>query len=96
MNSTICIAGSSTRRLGLGHELLEERDVAGGIAFDEGTSEVVLAREVVEEGALARLALREDRVDGGRGEAVIEDEAFRAVEDPLACLRSTSGHDVSP
>ena len=23
-------------RLGLGHEVLEERDVAGGIAFDEG------------------------------------------------------------
>ena len=50
----------------------------------------------MEEGALARLALREDRVDGGRGEAVIEHEAFRAVEDPLACLSSTSGHELSP
>ena len=83
-----------TRRLRLGHELLEERDIARGIAFDESAREVVLAREVVEERALARLALREDRVDRRRGEAVFEDEALRAVEDPLACLRSASGHDL--
>jgi hypothetical protein len=80
------------RGLGAGHELLEERDVARRVPLDEGPRQVMLGGEVVQERALARIALGQDRVDRRRREALLEDQALGTVENSLACLSSASGH----
>ena len=82
--------------LGGGHEVVEHALVGGGVALEEGASEVVLGREVVKERALRGRRLREDRVDAGRGEAALEHDSLRGVEDSLARGGSVAGHARQP
>jgi len=64
----------------------------GGVALQEPAPEVVLRREVVEERALGGRRRREDRVDARGGEAALEDDSLRGVEDPFAGCCPIAGH----
>jgi hypothetical protein len=64
----------------VGHEAILEREKA----LEQRFGERVLRFEVIEERALGDLHAREDLVDRGRREPLIDDEILRRREDALA------------
>ena len=78
--------------LGLGHELLEQALVGGGVALEQSEPELVLGAEVVEEASLAGRCPRDHGVDARGGKAALEHESLGDIENPFAIGGPVAGH----
>jgi hypothetical protein len=79
--------------LGDGHEVVQDAHVGGGVSLDERAAELGLRPEVVEERALRHGRLREHGVDARRGEATLEHDSLRGIEDSrTSCMKLRPNH----